>query len=120
MCFEFRVIRSNVKPTAGRSNGDRAVPHSGERGETDVFPLVEGERVVLGARACQRGPPAKGTCTETQAYHFIRYDHEVEFFREGCDLFELFSGEHLPYGVMRRVQQDHFGAGTQSSAREYV
>lgn len=59
------------------------------------------------------GRPRK-TRREVRTYHFVRHDDEIMFLSNLCDCLKLGAREHFAYGVVGRVEHDHFRFGGDS------
>ena len=94
--------------TPSRSNGDGALPHSGQCRDTNVFFVVKDKAVVLVTKLVR--VRAHTLSTVSWAHHFIRHDEQIELLGERGYFFQFRASKNLPHGVMRRVDDYHLGA----------
>jgi hypothetical protein len=75
-----------------------------------VFFVVKDEAVVLVTKPIRVRAHTLGTMS--YAHHFIRHDEEIELFRERGYFLQFRASKNLPHGVVRRVDDDNLGAGS--------
>ena len=101
--------------TACRPDGDRPVPHARKGGDANVFFAVEHKRIVL-AHGSEDEFASDSVAQPGATYDFIGHDEEVMLLSNRSDLLQLFPGEHLADGVVRRVHNDHLRARRDGAA----
>ena len=117
-----RVRKSHQKRerilAPSRPNSDGALPHPRQCSDANVFFVVKDEAVILMSSLIR--VPAHTLGTAIWAYHFIRHDEEIELLRDRGYFLQFSASKNLPHGVVRRVDDNHFGTRSDRSSENIV